>query len=104
MNITKYYVDVNGLYLGGFEGCEPDVECVEVHTAPSHGLDTWDGLQWNANPQVAIDAKVQEHKQTLADTDFKMTVDYYATLSKEEANELKYLRSVAREYVRSYEA
>ena len=48
--------------------------------------------------------KVREAKQTLADTDFKMTVDYYATLSKEEANELKYLRSVAREYVRSNEA
>ena len=48
--------------------------------------------------------KVQEAKKTLADTDFKMTVDYYAALSKKEAKELTDLRKVAREYVRSNEA
>ena len=54
--------------------------------------------------EEVVSNKIREAKQTLADTDFKMTVDYYATLSGAEAQELIDLRSVAREYVRSSEA
>lgn len=44
--------------------------------------------------------KVQEYKAYLLATDFKMTVDYYATLTAEEQAELIEKRAEAREYVR----
>lgn len=44
--------------------------------------------------------KVQEYKAYLLATDFKMTVDYYATLSEVERLELTTKRQEAREYIR----
>lgn len=44
--------------------------------------------------------KVQEYKAYLLATDFKMTVDYYSTLTAEEQAELTEKRAEAREYVR----
>ena len=44
--------------------------------------------------------KVQECKAYLLATDFKMTVDYYATLSEVERLELTTKRQEAREYIR----
>ena len=47
-----------------------------------------------------LNQKVQEAKAYLQSTDFKMTVDYFATLSKEEQDELIAKRAEARETVR----
>lgn len=47
--------------------------------------------------------KVQECKAYLVATDFKMTVDYYATLSEVEQLELTAKRDEAREYIRMNE-
>ena len=44
--------------------------------------------------------KLAEAKAYLSSTDFKMTVDYYATLTAEEQAELTEKRAEAREYVR----
>ena len=44
--------------------------------------------------------KVQEYKAYLLATDFKMTVDYYATLTSAEQLELTAKRQEAREYIR----
>ena len=43
---------------------------------------------------------VQEAKNYLASTDYKMTVDYFATLGKDEQNELIAKRAEAREFIR----
>ena len=43
---------------------------------------------------------VQEAKNYLANTDYKMTVDYFATLSKEIQDELIAKRAEAREFIR----
>ena len=43
---------------------------------------------------------VQEAKNYLASTDYKMTIDYFATLSKEVQDELIAKRVEAREFVR----
>jgi len=43
---------------------------------------------------------VQEAKNYLASTDYKMTVDYFATLSKEEQDSLVKERAEKREFVR----
>jgi hypothetical protein len=46
--------------------------------------------------QQELNKKVQEAKDYLASTDFKMTVDYYATLTKKEQTELTKKRAEAR--------
>ena len=46
--------------------------------------------------------QVQEAKMYLASTDYKMTVDYFATLSEVEQTELINKRAEAREYIRSH--
>ena len=47
--------------------------------------------------------KIQEYKAYLLATDFKMTVDYYATLTEVEQLELTTKRQEAREYIRMNE-
>ena len=44
--------------------------------------------------------KILEAKAYLASTDFKMTIDYYATLTEAEQIELTTLRAEAREFIR----
>ena len=54
-------------------------------------------------PEQEIANKVQECKAYLLSTDYKMTVDYFATLSEEVQNELTAKRAEAREYIRDNE-
>ena len=51
--------------------------------------------------QGAINLKINEAKQYLSSTDYKMTVDYFATLTKEEQDEVTLKRAEAREFIRS---
>lgn len=55
-------------------------------------------------PEQEIANKVQEYKAYLLSTDYKMTVDYFATLSEEAQNELTTKRDEAREYIRANDA
>jgi hypothetical protein len=58
MEMTKHFVDNNGVYLGGFEGSEP-VGGIEV-SVPPHGLARWVDGAWIMPPAFATlsDAKV----------------------------------------------
>ena len=47
-----------------------------------------------------LEQKIQEAKVYLLSTDYKMTVDYFATLSKEVQDELILKRNEAREFIR----
>lgn len=47
--------------------------------------------------------KIVEAKTYLADTDFYMTIDKYATLTEERKLELTQLRAEAREFIRANE-
>ena len=47
--------------------------------------------------------KINEAKQYLASTDYKMTVDYFATLTEAEQVQLTQLRAEAREFIRTNE-
>lgn len=51
-------------------------------------------------PEQLLLEKVQEAKDYLVNTDFKMTVDYYATLTEQEQQLLVNKRAEAREFVR----
>lgn len=44
--MTKYFVDIEGNYLGGFDGANPPEGSIEIDSPPLHGLDKWDGKQW----------------------------------------------------------
>ena len=48
----------------------------------------------------AVDKKIAEAKAYLASTDFKMTVDYYATLTVEQQEELTMMRAAARGFLK----
>ncbi|WP_299381654.1 hypothetical protein [uncultured Kiloniella sp.] len=50
---TKYYVDNNGVYLGGFAGVEPPEGAVEVQYPPDDARQLWEGGSWGNNPYEA---------------------------------------------------
>ena len=50
--------------------------------------------------QQELEAKIAEAKAYLASTDFKMTVDYYATMTAEQQEELSTKRSEARTFLK----
>ena len=52
---------------------------------------------------VLTERKIAEAKAYLASTDFKMTVDYFATLTEAEQVELTRLRAEAREFISANE-
>ncbi|WP_085908270.1 hypothetical protein [Kiloniella majae] len=43
---TKYFVDLEGKYLGGFVGAEPPEGAIEVVGPPEYGTQKWDGSKW----------------------------------------------------------
>lgn len=53
--MTKFYVDAQGRYLGGFDGAEPPDGAIEVAEPPQHGTDLWVGNAWQA-PAPSRDA------------------------------------------------
>ena len=54
--------------------------------------------------QQELQIKINEAKAYLSSTDYKMTVDYFATLSKEQQDDLILKRSEARELINTLEA
>ncbi len=50
--MIKYFVDPDGIYLGGFDGVEPPVGVVEVPVPPDHGLQRRVGGVWVDTPDL----------------------------------------------------
>jgi hypothetical protein len=50
--MTRYYVNAQGNYIGGFNGANPPQGAIEVPNAPNDGRDTWNGQQWVAYVQL----------------------------------------------------
>lgn len=48
MGMTKYYIDQNGNYIGGFDGSEPPVGAIEIPSAPSDARQKWSGQGWGS--------------------------------------------------------
>ena len=80
-----------GTSLDEYEGLI--VKAEQAYTPPT---------QEEIDREVVIQ-KVQEYKVYLSATDFKMTVDYYATLTEVEQLELTAKRQEAREFIRANE-
>lgn len=62
-----------------------------------------DILVIRSNDQQQRAAKFDEMKKYLANTDYKMTVDYFAQLTSEQQDELMSKRSEARKLIREYQ-
>lgn len=58
------------------------------------------GLNNTPTDAQILEAKVNEALAYLSSTDYKMTVDYFATLSELEQTEFTNLREVSRQFVR----
>lgn len=54
--MTKYYRDVDGNYIGGFDGSEPPEGSIEIDTPPQNGAAKWAGGKW-VEPVEDIRAK-----------------------------------------------
>ncbi|MDG4895552.1 hypothetical protein P9272_18440 [Mesorhizobium sp. WSM4976] len=50
--MTKFFVDRNGFYLGGFDGAEPPEGAIEVLEAPEDARQIWRDGVWGA-PQIS---------------------------------------------------
>lgn len=59
--MTKFYVNADGKYLGGFDGALPPVGSFEVPTAPADAMMTWDGSKWIV-PPADKDAMVDKER------------------------------------------
>jgi hypothetical protein len=55
MGMTKYYVDDEGNYIGGFDGAEPPAGAIEVPEAPADARQKWSGDGWSAAPLSLAD-------------------------------------------------
>lgn len=63
--MTKYYVDQDNNYLGGFDGAVPPEDSIEV-PVPNHGFDTWDGTQWQPYIEPAKDTRQRAYISELS--------------------------------------
>lgn len=53
--------------------------------------------------RLELNKKIDEAKAYLLSTDYKMTIDYFATMTPEQQEEITRLRAEAREFVRANE-
>jgi hypothetical protein len=49
--MTRYFIDGDGVYLGGFDGVQPPAGAVEVARAPADARQTWTGAAWGDVPE-----------------------------------------------------
>lgn len=61
----RYFMDVGGNYLGGYEGAEPPAGAIEINSPPAHALDKYDfqTKQWIAY----VAPKDKSYAEKLAD-------------------------------------
>lgn len=50
--MTKFFVDNNGRYLGGFDGAKPPAGAIEVPAPPAHGRNRWVSGAWQEVAEV----------------------------------------------------
>lgn len=65
---------------------------------------SFDKVDWRSAEEIEaeeLQLKINEAKAYLLSTDYKITVDYFATLSKDIQDELILKRSEAREFIRA---
>lgn len=57
--MTKYYVDIDGNYLGGFDGVRPPSGSLEVPNPPEDGRSKWVDGSWG-DPVLSNEEQIAE--------------------------------------------
>ena len=73
--MTKFYVDSDGNYLGGFDGAEPPAGAIEVADAPQDARQTWDGTWSPVPPPDPIPVSAEDIWRVLEDKGLVKPVD-----------------------------
>jgi len=50
--VTKFYIDKQGKYLGGFDGVDPPADAIEINVPPEDGRDKYVGGRWESGLSV----------------------------------------------------
>jgi len=74
---TRYYVDANGNYLGGFAGAEPPAGSVEVPAPPQDARQIWSGGVWGAIPVTLADVTPRQIRLALTQVGLRTMVEEY---------------------------
>ncbi len=85
--MTKYFVDSQGNYIGGFDGKGAldtvPVNAIEVPTAPEHGSQTWDGSTWSLHVPEVPSPTITELVKALDKRDRGDSSDWDGIVAKE---------------------
>lgn len=73
--MTKFYVDAQGRYLGGFDGAEPPDGAIEVSSPPEHGTDIWTNGAWTIIPIVPEQVTMRQARLALLAAGLLANVD-----------------------------
>lgn len=65
---TKFYADISGNYVGGFDGAQPPPNSVQVPFAPVDARYTWNGSNWII-PPAAKDEIIDEKREAQVKND-----------------------------------
>ena len=70
--MSKFFIDQNGKYIGGFDGATPPVNAIEIPSAPEHAENIWDGTSWVKSPEQIIqevEQAIDKHIDSVAKAD-----------------------------------
>ena len=99
----KYYINKNkeifGIELDGSQDSLITEDMSPISLEEIEALNKAKQDEYKASKEY----KLNEAKAYLANTDYKMTVDYFATLTKEQQDDLIKLRAEARQFMRDNE-
>jgi hypothetical protein len=89
---TLFYVDANGVYLGGYAGAEPPNGAIEVSSPPEDARQIWDGGsgEWLPVPAPIIESvTARQFKMQLVIGGIKAQVDAWIA-SQDEVVQVAY--------------
>jgi hypothetical protein len=99
----KYYINRNkeifGLELDGSQDSLIKDDMTPISLEEIEALNKAKEDEYKAS----LTYKINEAKSYLLSTDYKMTVDYFATLTKEQQDDLNKLRAESRQFIRDNE-
>lgn len=75
MGMTKFFIDRDGNYLGGYDGAEPPEGAIEVAEAPHDARQKWTGGRWQPFVEVPDRVSSRQFKMQLQIVGLKQQVD-----------------------------
>lgn len=83
---TRYYVNEDGAYIGGFAGVEPPVGAIEVPSAPEDYRQIWSGEEWLPLSGEALASDIRMYRdRLLRETDIYFAVSDYPISAERKA-------------------